>query len=194
MPAVFHHRVVLIVLLCLSACASIPDSPLVSGIGPYQDIKARLLVIEPQHRWQVMLDWHTELASRGHARLVHAASNWIIELRWQGSYITLRDNHSPDWRRVRLSELAERGIVIAPHALSEFLAGGIPADFRETRTHQWESRKDGKLIRVLWHQQSHRLEISDIRHGRRATLMILDEHYNPPEKPPHPPASSAMHP
>jgi len=194
MPAVFHHRIVLIILLSLSACASIPDAAPVSGIGPYQDIKARLLVIEPKHRWQVMLDWHTELASRGHARLVHAASNWIIELRWQGSHISIRDNHSPDWRRVRLSELAERGIVIAPHTLSEFLAGGIPAGFRETRTNQWENRKDGKLIRVLWRPQSHRLEISDIRHGRRATLMILDKPGNPLEKTPRPPASSAMHP
>jgi len=48
-------------ILLLSACASLAaDKPghisSLSGIGPYKQITARILVMEPKHVWQAMMD------------------------------------------------------------------------------------------------------------------------------------------
>jgi hypothetical protein len=161
------------IFLMTTACATLPETADAPGIGPYRTIHARLLVIEPTRRWQVLLDWQAESAAKGQARLVHAASNSVIELRWQQNDIELRDNHSPQWRRVGIEQLAEQGIVVSPSTLSHFLAGRIPPDFRSKEANQWESNKDGNHVRVTWNDTSKRLEFSDIKHGRRATLIIL---------------------
>ena len=160
-----------------TACASIPPAANAPGIGPYYSMSARLLVIEPERRWQVMLDWQAT-QTRGHARLVHAASGNIVELRWQKDYIQMRNNHAPDWRHVNMQQLAEHGIVISPFTLGIFLTGKIPPGFHKTGPNIWESHKNGSLIRVAWKNESKRLMLSDIRHGRRATLIILKT--NPP--------------
>ncbi len=157
--------------LFVSACATLPPAAEAPGIGPYHTISGRLLVIEPKRRWQVMLDWQTEENS-GRARLVHAASGNIVELRWQKDDIRLRDNHAPTWRKINMQQLAEHGIVISPYTLSRFLAGYIPAGFQRKNASTWENTRDGKLIRVTWKHEVKRLIISDIRHGRRATLII----------------------
>jgi len=161
------------ILLMTTACATLPETAEAPGIGPYHSIHARLLVIEPSRRWQVMLDWQAESAAQGQARLVHAASSSVIELRWQQDAIELRDNHLPEWRKVGIDQLAEQGIVVSPHILSQFLAGRVPPGFRSKEANHWESRKGGNLVRVTWNEASKRLEFSDIKHGRRATLIIL---------------------
>jgi len=161
-------------LLLLSSCASLPISEEAAGIGPYRSLNARLLVIEPTRRWQVMLHWQADLASAGHARLTHAASGTVLELRWQRNDIQLRDSNAPDWRKVSMQQLAEHGIVVSPYVLSRFLAGRIPAGFRQSGPNAWERRQSGGIVRIHWFPQTQRLELSDIRHGRRATLMIIN--------------------
>lgn len=161
------------VCLFTTGCATLPESAQAPAIGPYRSISARLLVIEPSRRWQVMLDWRTEGPSSGRARLVHAASDTVIELRWHKDNIELRDNRSPRWRKVSMAQLAKQGIVITPYALSRFLSGQLPPDFRETGPDAWESRRGHTIIRVNWNAATQHLDISDIRHGRHATLIIL---------------------
>jgi len=169
------------ILFMTTACATLPETAEAPGIGPYHTIHARLLVIEPARRWQVMLDWQAESAAKGQARLVHAASNNVIELRWQQDDIELRDNHSPQWRKVGIDQLAEQGIVVSPYILSQFLAGRVPPGFRSKKANHWESNKGGNLVRVIWSAASKRLELSDIKHGRRATLIILSGEHGLPE-------------
>lgn len=129
--------------------------------------------MEPNRRWQVMLDWQADTPSRGQARLTHAASGMVVELRWQRNDIRLRDSNSPEWRKVSTEQLAEHGIVVSPYTLSQFLAGQIPPGFRKTGPDTWESKRSGGLVRVAWQAETQRLELSDIRHGRRATLIII---------------------
>ena len=159
-----------LVVLFVSACATLPTGQ-TTDIGPWTSVSGRLLVMEPTRRWQVMLDWRAE-GDAGRARLVHAASNSVLELRWQRDDIMLRDNRTPTWRRIRQSELARHGIVISPYALSRFLAGRQPPGFTRKQENVWESRRKDALIRVVWKPAARRLSISDIRHGRRATLLI----------------------
>jgi len=161
------------IFFMITACATLPETADAPGIGPYRTIHARLLVIEPTRRWQVLLDWQAESTAKGHARLVHAASNSVIELRWKQNNIELRDNHSPRWRSISIEQLAEQGIVVSPFTLSHFLAGRTPPGFHSKQANHWESNRDGNLVRVIWDDASQRLELSDIKHGRRATLIIL---------------------
>lgn len=203
------HAAWLAVVLLLCSCATLPapeqsaswhsTDELADGIGPYRSLSARLLVIEPTRRWQVILDWQAESGTSGRARLTHAASGTVVELRWQRDNIQLRDNKMPAWRKVSLAELSEHGIVLSPYALSRFLAGHVPSGFRQTSRDNWESRRDGKLLRVQWFPEARRLVLTDIKHGRKATLIVLraqqaglpeptDErppHARTPAEPPH---------
>jgi len=172
------HGAWLAVVLLLCSCATLPapersTDGQAAGIGPYRSLSARLLVIEPTRRWQVILDWQAETDTAGRARLTHAASGTVVELRWQHDNIRLRDNKTPAWRRVSLAELSEHGIVLSPYALSRFLAGHVPPGFRQTSQDHWESRRDGGILRVQWYPEARRLVLTDIRHGRKATLIVL---------------------
>jgi len=175
-------------LLFLTSCASLPAPEQAAGIGPYTSVHARLLVIEPSKRWQVLLDWHADSPTSGHARMSHAASNTVVELRWRHDDIELRDNKAPAWRKLSTAQLAEQGIVVSPYTLSRFLAGRVPAGFKQREPNLWESRRTASIIRVQWHAQARRLELSDIKHGKRATLIILSGEETSPDssiEPPH---------
>jgi len=182
------------VFLFITACATLPEPAETPEIGPYRSISARLIVREPTRRWQVMLDWRADSPVSGQARLAHAASSAVVELRWQRDNIRLRDSRSPLWRRVSTAQLAEHGIIIPPYTLSGFLTGQLPAGFRKTGMNTWESRHDGNLLRVLWNGETRHLDISDIRHGRSATLIILTGERTLPVSSPAAPGKSAADP
>ena len=166
--------------LLLSACASFPAykssgfrPP--SAIGPYHRITARILVVDPKHVWQAMMDWQSEQPGEGSIRIVHAVIGRIVELRWRHDKMWLRDNQteSPKWRPVSKEELASRGMVISPQELSEFLGGHVPPGFQPKGPNRWTIHRNNSHIRVEWNAQKKRLIFSDISHGRKATMIIL---------------------
>jgi len=149
------------------------DEPVtVASIGPYPSFSGRLIVIEPSKRWQVLIKWDANQAERGRLRITHAATGTVVELRWQGQAMQIRDNREPDWRPIGLEQLSERGIVIPPQTLASILLGRMPARFKTTGEQTWESRESGNLIRLRWQPQSHKLTMIDMKHGRKATLII----------------------
>ncbi len=161
-------------LTLLAGCAAMPkqlSAPDV-GIGPFPAFDGRLIVIEPQRRWQVLIRWDAAQPEHGRLRISHAATGTVVELRWQGSAMQLRDNRAPAWRSIGIELLAEQGIVIPPQTLAMILLGHMPREFRATGVGRWESRAGGRLIRLRWQPDGHRLTMTDIRHGRRATLLI----------------------
>ncbi len=147
-----------------------------SGIGPYHQIHARILVAEPDHAWQAMMDWRSVQSSTGWIRLVHTVGGRIIELRWQGHTMWLRDNQakSSDWRRIDQQELSSHGIVITPVELSTFLGGRMPAGFQATAPNRWSIHRNHSRIRVQWNRERRRLTFSDMKHARKAVILILD--------------------
>ncbi len=163
-------------LLLLGGCAGTlhqPDSPAAAvAIGPYTAFSARLIVIEPNRRWQVLLKWQAYTPELGWLRMTHAATGTVVELRWQGEAMQIRDNREPDWRSVGLGQLSRHGIVIQPQALAAILLGHMPNRFKQTDAQTWESRQSGSLIRLQWQAQAHKLTMTDLKHGRKATLII----------------------
>jgi len=165
------------VILILAGCATdhrVRVAEQVS-IGPYPAFTGRLIVIEPTKRWQVLLTWRASTPDHGWLRITHAATNTVIELRWQGGTMELRDNRQPAWHPVGRARLSEHGIVIAPQELAAILLGQMPAHFHKISDNRWES-SSGAPIRLQWMQQSHKLIMSDIKHGRKATLIIQPGH------------------
>lgn len=162
-------------VLLLSACAGLVTDK-ISGIGPYSRITARILVMQPNHVWQAMLNWQSEQPGEGKIRVVHAVSGRIVELRWQHDKMWLRDNQAknPAWRPIRKEELVSHGIVISPQELSEFLASHVPSGFQPKGANRWVINRNNSHIRVEWNRQKQRLVFSDIKHGRKTTLIILN--------------------
>jgi len=173
-----YFAIACIAALLLSAgCAGTSryqaDKPATAvSIGPYPSFSGRLIVIEPSKRWQVLIQWDANQAERGHLRITHAATGTVVELRWQGRAMQVRDNRKPGWRAIGLEQLSERGIVIPPQALAAILLGHMPVRFKQTGEQVWESRESGNLIRLRWQQKGHKLTMIDMKHGRKATLII----------------------
>lgn len=163
-------------LLNLSSCATVPDSQsaadAATAIGPFPEFSGRLIVIEPERRWQVLLKWQTETAEQGKVRLTHAATNRVVELQWQHEHIQARDNEHPDWQIIDQQKLTELGIVLPPRQLASILLGNIPAHFKRKNDNTWESRQTGYLIRLHWQANRQKLSMTDLKHGRQATLFI----------------------
>jgi len=116
--------------------------------------------------------------SEGKIRIAHAMSGRIVELRWQHDAMWLRDNQAknPAWRPIRKGELVSHGIVISPQELSGFLGSHIPSGFQPKGTNRWISNRNNNYVRVEWNTQRQRLIISDIKHGHKAILIILESH------------------
>jgi len=167
----------LTIMLVVSGCASTSShqadaSVTPVSIGPYPSFSGRLIVIEPTKRWQVLLKWQAGNPGHGWLRITHAATGTVVELRWQGSTMQIRDNQQPSWRQIEPEALSEHGIIIPPHELAAILLGKMPAHFKQKSEQIWESLKSGHLIRLRWQQDKKRLTITDMKHGRKAVLNI----------------------
>jgi len=179
LPAGFS-MLCLVIILAVSGCASISSHktnvPVTSvAIGPYPSFSGRLIVIEPTKRWQVLLKWQASNPEHGWLRITHAATGTVIELRWQGRIMQIRDNQQPSWRPIEPEALSEHGIIIPPHDLAAILLGKMPAHFKQKSEQIWESMESGHLIRLRWQQERNRLTITDMKYGRKAILNIYHD-------------------
>ncbi len=174
----FHLRVfsksitgLMVLTVFLAACAKAPPE---TGRKSYAEFSARLMVIEPARRWQVLVDWRNNGKDRGWLRLTHALTGRIVELRWQERHLWLRDNQAAgtDWREINLNYLASYGIPLFPTDVARFLRGSAPDDFTRTGENMWAGKRLNSLIRVRWNQLRRILKITDIRNGKIAILII----------------------
>ena len=164
---------ILLLAVAISGCAgSIRPASTEQAIGPFPAFKGRLLVMEPNRRWQVSIDWQASTAEAGRLRLTHAASGTVVELIWQHHLMQLRDSSRPEFRPVTQTDLQAHGIVIPPWTLAAILLNSMPPVFHAVSPSQWEAHIDGALIRIRWRPANRRLVLTDVTHGRQATLII----------------------
>jgi len=163
----------MLALFALAGCATTPPPQHEqTGIGPYPQFSGRLLVMEPNRRWQVGIDWKAVTPEQGEVRLTHAASGTIVELAWRQRSMRLRDSGHPVFHAVTKQELRQHGIFIAPWTLAAILLGDMPREFHPTGELTWEAHQAGTLIRLQWDAGRHKLTVTDTQHGRQATLLI----------------------
>jgi len=144
-------------------------------IGPYSEFSGRLIVIEPKRRWQVTLDWQAASPENGWLRLTHAATGTVVEFRWLQREMEVRDNSAREWKSINQQQLSKQGLVLPPQQLAGILLGRMPAHFKQKSDSMWESKATGSLIRLEWDIEKQRLTMTDILHGRRATLIIQSD-------------------
>jgi len=142
-------------------------------IGPYPHLSARLIVMEPNHRWQVMMAWQGD-ARAGRARLTHAASGRVLLIRWQGKHTEMLDNQQAParWKVVSAEQLAERGMVIAPTHIAAILNNRIPPQFHYQGRNTWQGSVLWQGIRLTWQPQRHTLTLRDLAHGREVRIIL----------------------
>ena len=165
--------IVIVAVALLSGCAkqgSVTDSPAI--IGPYTNFSGRLIVMEPTRRWQVIMQWHADKPDRGNVRLSHAATGTVVEFRWAGRQMQVRDSNAWLWKEINAEQLGSHGIVIPPQQLAAILLGNIPSHFTEKKTDLWESINNDHAIRLQWFADARKLVMTDIKHGRQAILII----------------------
>ncbi|MDX8407337.1 MAG: lipoprotein insertase outer membrane protein LolB [Mariprofundaceae bacterium] len=180
----FGNLWLIAVLLLPAACSSLPGkTPTTTHMektavmGPYSEFSGRLLVMQPRRRWQVSLQWAASSPGQGWLRLSHAASNSVIELRWQNQDMQLRSNTHTAWQAISERQLAEQGIVLPPQQLAALLLGHVPDHFVQKPGNGrddiiWESQGLKSFMRLQWRASSQRLSMTDMTHGRRAILII----------------------
>jgi len=121
-------------LLLLTACSTLQQSVSIQEnfvCKPWHNFNGQLSILEPAHRWQVLIHWQANLKS-GNARLTHAATGRIIELQWQGKQIQIRDNQTPStpWKSIKADTLMQYGIVLPPQSIAMILHYQIPPSLK----------------------------------------------------------------
>ncbi len=169
------------VMMLAAACAPRHPAPATpqAGIGPWPSFDGRLIVIEPARRWQALVHWQAATPERGEARFTHAASGFVLEIRWHGDAILMRDSRHRQWRGIPPETLARAGIWLPPRELAALLLGRIPRDFRPVRAtgeasggQRWQARRGGRLLRIEWQPAARRLRLVDVTRGASATLIL----------------------
>jgi len=155
----------------LAGCAKAPPE---TGRKSYAEFSARLMVIEPARRWQVLVDWHSTGKNGGWLRLIHVLTGRIVELRWKERHLWLRDNQAAGtgWRKINLNYLASYGIPLFPKDVARFLRGSAPDDFTRRGEDLWIGKRLNSTVNVKWNQAKRILKITDIQNGKIAILMI----------------------
>ncbi|MDX8402934.1 MAG: hypothetical protein R8K54_00820 [Mariprofundaceae bacterium] len=163
----------IMVALLITACATTGQHKKTGVIGPYTTFSGRLIVIEPARRWQVMVNWDGT-PNKGVVRLTHAASHRIVKISWHHDAILMLDNQSPihEWRAVNSEEVISSGIILPPQQLASILSGNLPESLLQKKPGEWKGKLNGAFLRIRWSADSHRLELMDITHGRKAILII----------------------
>lgn len=171
-PSLIAYTLLAAVLL-LGGCATHRPTTEAQGIGPYTDFSARLIVIDSARRWQVSVQWNGT-PEQGEARILHAASNRIVRIAWQGDRIMLLDNLAPDrgWAPISEQQLQAHGIILPPGQIARILSGNMPPELVRKKNGEWEGKLSGTLLHIRWIGQAQRVELTDVTHGRKAILII----------------------
>ncbi len=160
-----------------AACAHKPPHA-TEAIGPFPSWQGRMLVLAPGHRLQLLVRWQSAGPNAGWARFTHPASGRIVEVRWHGRRILIRDDRSSVWRAVASRELERLGLVLPPAELGGILTGRIPAGFKRTPANhpRWQGARSvaGRVhrMRIDWMPEQRTLELTDLSAGARIRILI----------------------
>ncbi|GAV19704.1 hypothetical protein MMIC_P0656 [Mariprofundus micogutta] len=172
MRRLYAPALLLLLGLLVAGCAKKIDTETATGIGPYPEFSGRLIVIEPKRRWQVSVNWQSSSPEKGWLRLTHAVSGTVVDFRWSHDFMEVRDNNNGYWKNISQQQLGKQGIVLPPQQLASVLLDEMPSHFKKKNGNTWESTASGSLIRLEWKAEKQQLIMTDMLHGRRATLII----------------------
>ncbi len=161
-----------VLLLFLVSCVKHDaSSPL---FVPVSQFTGRLLVMDHSQRFQVEVDWKGD-ERQGNLRLTHALSGRIVDIIWLEKEMVWRDNRqSASWRMLSEKGLVEMGIAFPPWTLARVFTGKVPQTMKTTDNRNWKGSWEGRELRIRWASNQQRVELSEIKTGRKAVVVFND--------------------
>ncbi|MDQ6950189.1 MAG: hypothetical protein Q9M26_00825 [Mariprofundales bacterium] len=146
-------------------------------IGPFFQPHGRILLLG-NHRAQLLFRCRQQEVpnsnglKKGSCRFTHGASGRIIDIRWQGATIEMRENTHPSWQKIDQPQLRHLGITIAPSDLMAILHGTIPDWLHPLRNGVWQGRHHGQHIQLEWRPETRQIDAIDLSRGNRIRLFL----------------------
>ncbi|MCF6207951.1 MAG: hypothetical protein L3J61_00995 [Ghiorsea sp.] len=160
----------LVLAWLVAGCVKHVDMP--QDFTPISTFSGRLLVVSPGKRFQVEVDWQGS-AEKGQLRLTHGLSGRIVDVAWQGQQMRWRDHsQSQQWYDLSEKELLDMGVLLPPWTLAKVFAGDMPKAMHTKDNRTWQGVWDGVSLKVKWASRQQRVEITDMKHGRRAVVIF----------------------
>ncbi|MDQ6988413.1 MAG: hypothetical protein Q9M19_00925 [Mariprofundaceae bacterium] len=165
-------RGVLFMLLLLLAAGCVKHDEAIV-FKPISSFSGRLLVMSQAHRFQMEVDWQGD-RQQGGMRLTHAATGRIVDVSWLDGTMLWRDNREePVWRALSQAQLLDMGMLLPPWALARILSGDYPEAMQTKGQRTWQGLwSEDVRLKIRWSQTWDRLEITDMRYGKRLVVVF----------------------
>lgn len=160
----------LLLLWVATGCVKHTNTP--QNFKPMTTFSGRLLVISPEKRFQVDVDWQGR-PEQGSLRLTHGLSGKIVDVTWQGEHMRWRDSsQSKQWYDLSEKGLLDMGVLLPPWTLAKVFMGDMPLSMKAKGKGVWQGDWGGAFLKVKWIDGQRRVEITDMKHGRRAVVIF----------------------
>ena len=160
-------------LLLLSACVKHTEEGQICT--PIEPFSGRLLVMSTTKRFQVDIDWKG-VEQKGELRLTHVSSGRIVDVLWEHESMFWHDNENADWSPLTEVELNDMGVILPPWILAKIFLGEMPNTMSTknqlTWKGSWVHKKTNVELTVRWASDRKRVELVDIKHGRKVVVII----------------------
>jgi len=160
-------------LVLLSAC--VKHATVEQSLSPIEKFSGRLLVVSTAKRFQVEIDWLGQV-QKGELRLTHAASGRIVDVTWEHESMLWRDNEHMGWSPLSENELSDMGVILPPWMLAKIFLGEMPSTMitKDQRTWRgtWLYNKSKLDLSIRWASDRKRVELTDLKHGKKAVVII----------------------
>jgi len=165
--------VFLCVLVLCGACVK-HDVP-IAELKPIAEFTGRLLVINQAHRYQMEIDWQAD-DKQGKLRLTHALTGQVVDVAWQEKTMLWRNSAThTTWQPLSVKQLKRYGIIFPPWVLRRIFLGEMPDTMKTKDGRLWQGMwSDDIHLMVRWSATQQRVEMVDMKHGRKA-VVIFDE-------------------
>ena len=160
----------LVLVLLMASCVKHSDVP--QKFEPITTFSGRLLVISPEKRFQVDVDWQGT-SEKGQLRLTHGLSGRVVDVAWLGHSMRWRDSsQTQQWRYLPKESLLDMGILLPPWTLAKVFSRNMPPSMKAKGNGVWQGIWDTVSLKIKWFGGQRRVEITDMKHGRRAVVIF----------------------
>jgi hypothetical protein len=160
----------LLLVLLATSCAKHSDTQ--QKFEPITTFSGRLLVISPEKRFQVDVDWQGT-SEKGKLRLTHGLSGRVVDVVWLGHSMRWRDSsQTQQWRDLPEKGLLDMGVLLPPWTLAKVFVRNMPRSMKAKGNNVWQGVWDAVPLKIKWLGGQRRVEISDMKHGRRAVVIF----------------------
>jgi len=161
-----------LLLLVLMATGCVKHSNTQQDFEPITTFSGRLLVVSPEKRFQVDVDWQGT-SEKGQLRLTHGLSGRVVDVAWLGQRMRWRDSsQTQQWHELSEKGLLDMGVLLPPWILAKVFARKMPPSMKAKGNNVWQGVWGVVPLKIKWIGGQRRVEMTDMKHGRRAVVIF----------------------